>query len=504
MSKTFKIYVGFLLFMVLSFMACGQAGKMHPVSFLLADREFCISGDTLWFKVFHKNGDDHKGNIAHVQLTTAENKLISETYKSSVAGWAEGHLPVPDSLSTGVYFLSAFFSGQNTNHPMILQKKSLFVYNRFQKTTTEFPVPAVSKGNSDKNFKTKVPIKPASSVFRPREKVTAEINMKNIHAAGIDRVVVKAGYLDEFAAEAGGNFLVQLTGQQEEVPEFEEKNGILIRGKVVNPTTARAGENVMMLLSLPDNPHYFDYYITSGDGIFYFFLKDAYGEGEIVLQAFSEGGEQWKVTLGKENMDVKEPLVLENRLLSAAQSRFIEEMVDASFYNRLFGEAYALSPAGFEMPDRFEIPFYGKPYERVVLDDFIELPGFHEISRELLHGVQYRERNDEITLRMLNLEAKHFFEDQPLRLINGIPVFSNSLLAPLGSKDVDYIDYVLEDRVYGDLRFSGVLAVYLKDQSNRWMAGQPNLFRFKVPLLQFESSPSYMDAPRIDDNIPDM
>ncbi len=504
MKIKFNKYILTLFFLTLIHLGFAQTEKIRSGLSLFADREFCISGDTLWFKVAHKNGKDEKSNIVHVQLTNATGSLISSAVKKSVGGWAEGYIYVPDSLSSGVYFLSAFFNSQRTNGKHDIQLRSVFVYNRFRQVISEFPVPAKTGIRENEYYQPGVAIKPGKSLFKPREKVTADIDLKRIKSAGIKQVVMKAAYLDELAEETGGNFYFSSFESDSGAPPFEESDGILISGKVVSPVSGNNGKNVVVLFSLLNDPQYFDYYITDSHGLFHFFLKNAIGAGEIVLQAISESGEEWEVSLETVKMDTSEPVKLENRLLTPGQMNFVEEIVDAAFYSRLFGESYTPRFPEFKMTPRFKMPFYGNPYDRVVLSDFIELSDFQEISRELLHGVQYRERGNDVTLRMLNLDANQYFENQPFRLINGIPVFRNSLLAPMGSDEIDYIDYVLEDRVFGDLRFSGVLAVYLKDRSNGWMARQSNLFRFILPLLQPDNTPSYMEVRPVDENIPDL
>ena len=156
------------------------------------------------------------------------------------------------------------------------------------------------------------------------------------------------------------------------------------------------------------------------------------------------------------------------------------------------------------MPARYEVPFYGPPYERVVPADFFDLPNFREISRELLHGVQYRVNDGEITLRLLNEPENIYFKSDPLRMINGIPVFKNQILAGLNSNDIEYIDFVLKERLYGDLNFKGVLSVSLKDKSNSWMTQQPNFFSVSVPCLQPDKQPDYQNSPVQKENLPDI
>jgi hypothetical protein len=480
-----------LLFLTCTNKVYSQVGEINSGLYLFTDREHCVSGDTVWFRVVHFSEETAKSNIVHIQLTNSQGKLITPAIKRSDGGWVSGYIYVPDSLSTGVYFLTAFYNNHTNVEGLVIQKKSLFVYNRFRNKVEEILVPAGEEKISGRNFNSVVSIKPDKTVSNPREKVSVEVGFDDNNFNEIKQVIIKAEYIDELAAETGGNFLATAAVQEKSMHTFQEYDGVLISGKVTARESNRGEENIVILLSLINVPHYFDYCITGPGGDFYFFLKNAVGVGELVLQAVSEKEEEWTISLDTVQLHSNRPVIMENKILTPVQRKFIEETVDAAFFKKVFGEAYVLTSSGLSIPPRFDMPFYGYPYARVVLSDFFDLPDFQEVSRELLHGVQYRERGDEITLRMINLNANVYFTDEPFRLINGIPVFKNRLLSTLGSGEIEFIDYVLEDRIFGDLRFSGVLAVYLKDQSNGWMARQSNLFRFSVPVLQPDATPNY-------------
>ena len=104
---------------------------------------------------------------------------------------------------------------------------------------------------------------------------------------------------------------------------------------------------------------------------------------------------------------------------------------------------------------------------------------------------------------MLNRTRGEFFKVEPLRLINGIPVFNNQLFTSLKSTEISHIDLVLYERVYGDLLLNGVLEVSLKDKSNAWLGNQPNLFRRNISFLQPYKTPGYYNATSLKRGEPD-
>ncbi|HKI89278.1 MAG TPA: hypothetical protein VKA38_09640 [Draconibacterium sp.] len=501
-ERTLKIAIGFLLALA-SFIVHAQTETDNARMFLFTDRDYCISGDTLWFKVFLKSGLTEQGDVIHVQLDSPDNNLISTVIRQSRNQWAEGYIFVPDSLSTGVYFLTAFLNSQRNNPGLEALSKSLFVYNRFANEITDMKIPTgrqkVVPGKAGG-----VQLEINKNEFAPREKVTVAVDCSELNQQGIKNVVVKATKIDELAEEAGGTFKVNPRPFNPEIPFLDESDGFILNGKVTDPETGAPKAGALVLLSIVREPPYFDYSYTGKDGGFYFFLKNAEGTTNVILQAIPEKDEEYKISLGKNYLVRRSNFTMEPKKLTPNQTDFISNQVSGSFFRRLFKNSYVVKPDSFYMPPRFSIPFYGKPNNHIVTAEFIDLPNFQEISRELLPGVQYREKDGEITFRLLNETQSVYFNVEPLRLINGIPVFKNSFFASLKSTDIDYIDVVLKQRLFGDLLFNGILAVSLKDKSNLWLAQQANIFQFSVKCLQPAKSPAYNQEPDFRETIPDI
>lgn len=494
-----------LLFSLLFFTGFAQTGNNRSGLFLFTDRDFCVSGDTIWFKVALKNGES-KSNVLHVQLSDANNHTIASVKKKCTENWAEGYIQVPDSLNSGVCFLSVFLYEHLSEPGLQVEKKSLFVYNRFQHDLTDLLIPTSEKENKleETVLGQQLYIKPVKRRYSVREKVTMELGLGNIHPDEIAHVVVKASLVDELARKKGGRFLARSAASPMVVPRFQEKDGFILCGKVAEIDSNESPEKAVVFLSLPENPRYLDYYVTGNDGYFYFFLQNAVGEGEVVLQAISENNTELQAKIVPGNLKIQHLLPMQKHVLTPSQIDFINALADAGFIKRLFRGDYTIPSKEFSMPERFSFPVYGHPQRIVDLNEFYELNDFREISRELLGGVRYRTREGSSTIRMLNRNENTYFETEPFKLINGVPVFKNQLFASFGSADIDHIEFALEDRLFGDLRFTGVLALYLKDNSNRWLVHQPGFTRLSVPLLQPEQKPVWQLKPNSAEHIPDL
>ena len=498
MNNRIKIVCVFVL-SISYLLGNGQNNAANDQVFLFTDRDYCVSGDTLWFKAWLPGKLEEKSNVVHVQLDTKNGNLISSVAKKSVNGWAQGYVHVPDSLSSGLCFVTAFLNFQRDSVQQEVVANALYVYNRFEERISELvPVDAELRVKQ-LNYDDRINLAPDKNNYSPREKVNLKIES---NSEEISKVVVKARLLDPFSYENGGNYRFNYQSSNRNIPLFTEKNGVLISGKVSdNQNNPKQG--ALVVLSITDDPPYFDYAITGKSGDFHFYLKNAVGNAPVVIQALSKYSEEFFIETEINSISRLEYVFDETKMLTPEESEFIASVIEANFINKLFYPPAISSKDTFSMPLKYEVPFYGPPTARVIPAEYFDLPGFQEISRELLHGLQYRVRNDEITFRMLNTTMNTFFNNEPLRLLNGIPIFKNSLLASLKSTDIEYIDLVQSERIFGDLLFKGILAISLYDKSNSWMVQQPNVYKFNLPCLQPDASPGYMNKKEIHVTLPD-
>ncbi len=497
MSRNLKI----LILLALCFTSLGvfaQQNREWPV--LFTDRDFCISGDTLWFKVWMPAEISNTENVVHIQLTTSSDRLINVVMKKPEDGWAEGYLYVPDSLSTGVCFVTAFLNAQSDKPELVLESKALLVYNRFHEQVDElnlFENKSVMIDDKKSIFK----ISTDKKTYHAGEEVRVHFDAEE--ASHISYAVVRAALYDPLSSETGDSYTTNFKFSGTTVPGFVENDGILLNGQVVDET-GRGQAGKLVILSITSEPPYFDYYYTNETGNFHFYLKNAVGKAKVVLQVITDDEKEYRIRVDDNRLRLKDPVVLRNKLLNPKQSDFIKTIVNSDYLRRLFNPMVPSIDDFFEMPPKFPIPFYGVPTKRVVPEEFFDLPDFQEISRELLPGVQYRLDNGQIVIRMINMEQNDFFKDEPLVLLNGIPVFNNQLIAGLKSTDISYIDMVQNERIYGDLKLDGILAVSLNDKSNNWMAMQKGVFQFTVNCLQPQKYPDYSPKNKMNINYPDM
>lgn len=490
----YSVVIFLLIWYVGQTKTCHAQTKQH----LFTDRDYCLSGDTVWFKVWIPEDLEEKSNVIHVQLASLKGAIISSVAVQSEQNWGRGFIHIPDSLSSGVYSVLPFLNSQRLNTSLQLEAKSLFVFNRFEDKLEQLEVPAESKRTNTSPTQNRIEISINRDVYSCREKVNGKLQ---IQADNVSHAVLTSKLVDPLSQAYGGYIKLQVNAENNFIPPFAEKNGVLVSGKILNEN-GDPQKNVLTVLSLSSEPPYFDYFLSDDAGGFHFFLKQAKGNANAVLQAIEESDITY-VIKPQVNSLTTHLLPTQNKNLNPEQMDFVQDMVQANFIHKLFNSTKISAVKYFDMPKRFSVPFYGNPSKRVVPSEFIDLPNFQEISRELIMGVHYRTKKENISIRLINTDQSRFFDDEPLRLLNGIPVFKNKLFSNLKSTDISYIDIIEEERIFGDLRFNGVFAVSLHDKTNAWITQQPNILQAEIPCLQKSGVPGYLKATEKNESEPD-
>ena len=588
MNKIKRNIIPCLLFSVLALQFSGGVEAQEQIH-LFPDKSYAVSGDTIWFGVFiYTEGQGDTSRVVHVQLDNASGNHILKVSVLCHGAFGEGYIPVPDSLSTGIYTLSPFSLVQKNSGTAIINQTFINVYNRFSagistirqpdetlfrkyspengikiKTDKErynrgeevrcsFDIPqnelddvqkvfitaGVSDPVSEQYLSSDTPVQTSSNTKTPvalQEKngvlITGKVTDKSSGAPVANAIVVlsipdSVSSVNYSVSDENGMFRfhlkkavakadlilkalnknnqecnIELADTQTPV-KLTEKDGVLISGEVTDKSSGDPVSKAIVLLSIPDSIPFFDYCVSDENGMFYFYLRNAVGKADLIFQTLNKNNQECTVKLADNYIEVQKEKTSE-KILTVKDEEFVGDILKASYFDKLFNGYNIVSPDYFSKPKQFEYPFYGKPTETYYPALFIDLPDFQEISREILHGVMYRERKGEITIRLVDYGTRTIFEDEPLRLLDGIPVFDNQVFKPLETADIRKVDVILYERFYGDLSFQGVLSVYTKNRSLDWVDSDPKIAHFKYACLQLPKNSAFKNRKNTNANIPD-
>jgi hypothetical protein len=102
--------------------------------------------------------------------------------------------------------------------------------------------------------------------------------------------------------------------------------------------------------------------------------------------------------------------------------------------------------------------FYGKASETYLLDDYTRFPVMEEVMREYVPGVFVRKRKDGFHFMLLNDIEKNAFNESPLILLDGVPIFDEDEIMNFSPVQVKKLEVVTKRWFLGELNFDGIVS----------------------------------------------
>ncbi len=494
-----KKYSAILLLFVFAMVLTATAQEKV---FLIPDRTSCVSGDTVWFTttVFDGTRENVAGNVVHVQLDKLDGKHITRVNIVSNEITGHGFLPVPDSLSSGTYVLKAFTNVQMAHTSAVVHQRLLTVYNRFDTEISSIDYPEFTLQDFDQLNEIRI-VK--NKGVEGSKSVSFTINIPEEIQNEAEEMIVTARLADvNSEAFSTGWVSTPIVQKEAAYMPFREKNGLLIKGKIFSNQDGKEVQGAKIILSISDTLPYFDYCISDSLGRFYFYLRNAYGIGDIIVQELTDTPSLNSIEF-YENYIETPAFVTSQKYMNNEERSYAEDLIKAAYFDRFFKTYNKISTDTFSISTEFSYPFYGKPTASFYPEEFIDLPDFQEISREILRGVQYRERKDEVTIRLFDHGTDNIFNDEPFKLLDGVPVFDPKIFSDMGTSRIKKVDAVFYKQYFGDLGFSGVLAVYTHQPSTTWVENIEGVNLIRYQCLQPESKWNFKNTPTRRTNTPD-
>lgn len=440
------------------------------------DRSMYASGETLLAKVFTPTTNNSR--IVHLDLINRSGTRITSVSLEIKNNQADGFLLLPDSLSSGTYLVRAYLKNTAAQQKII---REIWISNRFdglakinQLEQVENLSPLTGQETS------RIRLDGLQTKYKPGENLSIKVGMDEDLRNAID------GPLMISIAKDNPSFVSKafLSGVNNVQPDLTEDKGIIISGTVTDKKTLAPASGVTVYLTIPDSVPGFQYYQTRNDGRFYFLISNYYGQVQAVIQCFDDNpARRLKIKLDDDDDAKGELPVFGSIPISEEFKANSSQNIEAITLSKIFDQAKLKHlPAPMREADPY--PYYGKLSHIVDPQLFIDLPDFIEISRELLPGVKFRNYNNEPTLQVLNIGMRSYFAEQPLLLMDGIPIRDLNVIRPMGTADIDRIEICQSERFYGNLRFPGVVAIYTTKADYTRIPESDQLIRLNLQTIQ--------------------
>jgi hypothetical protein len=150
--------------------------------------------------------------------------------------------------------------------------------------------------------------------------------------------------------------------------------------------------------------------------------------------------------------------------------------------------------------------FYGKADETYYLDDYTRFPVMEEVLREYVPGVFVRKRKDGFHFIVINMVNGGVFEDEPMILLDGVPLFDADKIMTLDPLKIRKLEVVKRKYYLGALTMPGIVSFSTYKGDVAGIEMDPGTVSLNYEGLQLQRefySPRYETQKQISSRLPD-
>ena len=450
------------------------------------------AGKTLWFQGLLL-GDSAESKVLYVELMSRAGAVAQGIYPIK-KGVVQGQLTLPDTLSSGWYQVRAYTQWMRNFGETSFWSHPLMVINPYEELSTPPALSAPEEKEPARASGSGLTVALNQTQFRPREPVSVTISLKDTFSSV--RVAVSVRKVNPLARYFPADGPASSLGSTAVPARYDrEDEGLTLSGTVSGMQANTADRAVV--LSVPGENPYFEYDLADQEGRFHIPIKERLqGEHNVILQtADTSLRAEWSLdekfapqnTYPVEGYPEVPPVALKAVQQVYAQRARIRAQYD------LFRPVDSVA-----MPGQPDFRFYGAPNYTIRADDYIELPNFVEVNRELMPGIRLRKNKDTYDLDVFDAGPRDFLEGEPTVFIDGVLTRDVNYLVSLPPSQIELIETVNRRTYYGEYRFDGTIAIYTQSGEAYLPALSPSALREPVtgytpyqPFTVQDSLPSY-------------
>lgn len=244
------------------------------------------------------------------------------------------------------------------------------------------------------------------------------------------------------------NWADVLSGNQafEFIPEFD---GHIVHANIIHNSNNLGIPNVKAHLSVPGSQIQFYTSTSDAKGQLAFDIREYFGQNEVIVQAENQADSNYHIDILNPFSEKFANTQLPQFKLSENFQRSLNDYsVGMQVQNTYTGERLSR----FAVPDVDTVPFYGKPFSRYMLDDYVRFTTMEEVLREYVPEVAVRRGDGIYHLYVLNWDLRQYYKSDPLILLDGVYINNQKIMAydPLKVKKLEVVTdkYIMGPYVY--------------------------------------------------------
>ncbi len=249
------------------------------------------------------------------------------------------------------------------------------------------------------------------------------------------------------------NDLQQDPGSAEFIPEFRSH---IITGKLTNNQTKLPESGIKAYLSTPSKNANFIAAQSRQNGRLIFELPNMKDLNKIIVQTDNTKDTNF-------NIDIDDPFSKEYASINIPKfdlDEGLEIFLEKTSKNMQIRNAYLkYSPIMEIMIDSDSSVFY-EPDEVYYLDDYTRFPVMEEVMREYVKGVYVRRNQEGFHFKILDLDRTETYQENPLILIDGIPIFDVDDIMETDPLFMKKIETVRKRFIKDGYEYSGIVSFF--------------------------------------------
>lgn len=233
-----------------------------------------------------------------------------------------------------------------------------------------------------------------------------------------------------------------------------EYNGPIVTGSVIDTRTNKPAGGILTYLSAPGTRTQFAAVYSDHEGQVRFEMPDLYDAREVIVQTNPNWDSMYRVDL--------DPLFLE-RYTSVLPPPFTlpgsygTTLTDKSVATQVMNKYNGIRMRQLRFPAADTNTFYYKADHSYLLDDYTRFTTMEEVLREYVTLMLVKKRNGRFHLPVYDSQHRQIFDNDPLILLDGVPVFDIDKLMALDPLKFRRLEVVQRKYFFGAAAFDGIL-----------------------------------------------
>jgi len=294
-----------------------------------------------------------------------------------------------------------------------------------------------------------------------------------------------------------------ILNRKRQVAYLPEINGHNVCGLISDASTGEPLANKKVTMSFVGKTAQCSFSTTDSTGRFRFTTR-ARGLKEIVIQPF-------ETTVNGYNVEIDNPFSSSpnykphNFYIDTTLIDYINKAVISAQVMKMYSAEY--KSENLVVTDLDGTNFYDSPDKIIDLSDFIELTSIREVIREIVPGVSTKAGDEGNNFRMVNRNPGRPFENNPLVLLDGVPVNNIEPILNVKPARIDKIEIVNTRYYITNSALDGIIHFISGKGDMSVIDFDRTVFRREYRGLQLNNAPvapNYETSGSKDGRVPDM